>query len=288
MVGASAGAVADSRVGPSVHVTIRDGRGEAANRVAIAFQRVSKLVDAFGWRRAVRLYVDERVRGRVQRVQARGAPPLWVRTGRGQSDVDTLLHIWRECCYQVQATSDPEWIIDAGANAGYATRWFAETFPTAKVIAIEPDPDNVELLRRNTEGLANVIIVPGALAATAGTATLVDVGEGPWSMRVGEAGAGAGEVVGSVPCVTVESLLMEHGIERIDYFKVDIEGGEIELFEGASAWIDKVDLVAVELHDRFRPGCMRAFIEATVGFDQEYSRGENSFAFRSAGALRVG
>ena len=98
----------------------------------------------------------------------------------------------------------------------------------------------------------------------------------------------AGEVVGSVPCVTVESLLMEHGTERIGYFKVDIEGGEIELFEGASAWIDKVDLVAVELHDRFRPGCMRAFIEATVGFDQEYSRGENSFAFRSAGALRVG
>jgi hypothetical protein len=40
----------------------------------------------------------------------------------------------------------------------------------------------------------------------------------------------------------------------IDLLKVDIEGAEIEVF-GACPWITKVRAIAIELHDRIRPGC---------------------------------
>lgn len=206
---------------------------------------------------------------------------MWVRVGRGETDLATLLHVWNDSCYSMPEINDPTWIIDAGANAGYATRWFSEQFPNATIIAIEPDPTNVELLRRNVDHLSNVTIVAGALAAEMGTADLVDTGEGAWAMRVGAAGEGVGRVIGHVPCVTIASLMADRCIGRISLLKIDIEGGELEVLRASSPWIELVDAIVVELHDRFRPGCMRAFVEATSGFEVEYSRGEDSFALRA-------
>ena len=37
--------------------------------------------------------------------------------------------------------------------------------------------------------------------------------------------------------------------------KIDIEGAEKEVFLNSSSWIDKVDTIIVEPHDRFCPGC---------------------------------
>jgi FkbM family methyltransferase len=42
----------------------------------------------------------------------------------------------------------------------------------------------------------------------------------------------------------------EHGIESIDLLKMDIEGGEKDVLEKSLGWIDSVDTMTVELHDR--------------------------------------
>ena len=39
-----------------------------------------------------------------------------------------------------------------------------------------------------------------------------------------------------------------HGMERIGLLKMDIEGAEEEIFAGDFSWLDKVDIVLVELH----------------------------------------
>ena len=206
---------------------------------------------------------------------------MWARVGLGESDLIALLHIWNEECYLIPEMGDPHWIIDAGANAGYATRWFAERYPMATVVAIEPGPENLAVLRRNVAHLDNVVVVDAALMAAAGTARLIDVDEGPWALRVGEAGEGAGRSLGQVRCVTVESLMEEYDMDRVGLLKIDIEGGELEVFQNSTAWIDRVDAVVAELHDRSRPGCMRAFVEATAGFDHDSTRGENTIAIRA-------
>lgn len=207
---------------------------------------------------------------------------MWARLGRNETDVRTLLHVWKERCYELPGLDEPRWIIDAGANVGYATRWFAESFPDATVIAIEPDLGNIRVLRMNVEHLSNVIVVQAALRPTTGTARLVDVGAGSWGFRVEDAAATEGCVMGDVPCVSIDSLIADYAIEQIDLLKVDIEGGELDLFEASGTWIGQVTAIAVELHDRFRPGCMRAFVRATEGFDREFARGENVFVLRTA------
>jgi FkbM family methyltransferase len=79
--------------------------------------------------------------------------------------------------------------------------------------------------------------------------------------------------------VTVEGLMQEFAIERIDLLKLDIEGAEKEIFgSGTTCWLDRVEVIAIELHDRYRPGCAQAFYSALHGrnYLQEI-RGENIF-----------
>jgi len=80
--------------------------------------------------------------------------------------------------------------------------------------------------------------------------------------------------------VTIPGLMSQYGLTRIDLLKLDIEGAEKELFAAASDWIDKVDAIAIELHDRFKRGCSQAFYNATASFPYEVHKGELVFLFR--------
>jgi len=53
-------------------------------------------------------------------------------------------------------------------------------------------------------------------------------------------------------------------LPHFDLLKVDIEGSEKSMFEHCDAWIDRVRMIVVELHDRFMPGCQSAFESATA------------------------
>ena len=55
-------------------------------------------------------------------------------------------------------------VVDIGANIGAFTLAARRTFPHARVIAIEPDPDNVSLLQRNCGDDALVTICQTAVA----------------------------------------------------------------------------------------------------------------------------
>ena len=71
--------------------------------------------------------------------------------------------------------------------------------------------------------------------------------------------------------------MTKFNIPYIDILKMDIEGAEKEIFEfGYANWIPKVKVMIVELHDRYKEGCSKAFFK-TMG-EYEFSsriRGEN-------------
>ena len=61
-------------------------------------------------------------------------------------------------------------------------------------------------------------------------------------------------------------LLSISGHARISLLKMDIEGAEIDVFSNKpSLWLDKVDALLIQCHDRFRPGCRRALDDAIHG-----------------------
>jgi FkbM family methyltransferase len=143
----------------------------------------------------------------------------------------------------------PNTIVDVGAHIGMASILFALKYPTARIIAIEPEPSNFEALVRNTAPYKTITPIQAALWREDGEVTL-----GASNAHV----KGAFQVVANGPqrvrAITIDTLMREAGIRSIDFLKVDIEGAEIEVFE-SSPWIRNVQVIAIELHDRVRPGC---------------------------------
>jgi hypothetical protein len=73
--------------------------------------------------------------------------------------------------------------------------------------------------------------------------------------------------------------MREVGIETVDILKVDVEGAEYDIFSGCD-WMDKVKLLAIELHDRDRPGCSDAVNAAAARLFQKNERGFVTFYSR--------
>jgi FkbM family methyltransferase len=157
--------------------------------------------------------------------------------------------------------------------------YFALQYSSGRVVAVEPEKGNADLLRRNCEGL-DIVVREAALGAEAGTAFLSDPGHSDWGFRVGESG--------SVPVavVSVPELLAE--AEALQLFplicKIDIEGGEAALFAKNTAWVDRFALIIIELHDWLFPGegNSRSFLRAIAANDFDFMfRGENAFCFNN-------
>ena len=196
--------------------------------------------------------------------------PMYVRAGSSDRRVfrQVLLNLEYDCFPNVR---EPRLIVDCGANVGYASVFFLGRHPSAHVIAIEPEPDNFALLRRNTApyGERVTAIQSGVWShATGLTIRRGEFGDGrEWATQVSETPSGQ---TPDIQAVDLGGVLLASGFPRIDILKVDIERTEMELFgRGTEHWLDRVDNLVIELHG---PDCGKVFFEAVQGKDYELSR----------------
>ncbi len=246
-------------------------------------QRVRRLrayARAFGpLRGAVTL---ARVRGGGERVIELSLPgfgaPIIVRAGT--SDKATFEQVFVSQEYDTSFTDlVPHVIVDGGANVGFATRFFAQRYPRARIYAIEPEESNFELLVRNTHHLDTVTAIRGALWNRSASLRIENPGDEKWAFRVVEAATARGDRVDGV---TVADIMARARTPWIDILKLDIEGAERELFEpGCESWLGRVNLVMIELHDRLRPGCHDSLVRAIRPHDfTMLRRGEHTILLR--------
>ena len=205
------------------------------------------------------------------------------------SDVRVFRTIFIENEYKFDVNREPEFIIDAGANIGLASIYFANQFPNARILAIEPEKENFEILVKNTDLYPNIQPVLGALWGEKAEVEVVDRGLGSWGfMTEGPSDDQAlpGCSHQKVQAMTVDMILERYDVQQVSILKLDIEGAELEVFRNSSSWIHKVDSLIIELHEHMKPGCNRSFYSATGGFDFEWSQGEFVYLTRAEGCLR--
>ena len=65
------------------------------------------------------------------------------------SDISTYEQVFGNDEYDFSLNNPPRVIVDGGANIGLASIYFANRYPDAKIIAIEPEASNFSLLQRN-------------------------------------------------------------------------------------------------------------------------------------------
>lgn len=198
----------------------------------------------------------------------------------GGSDIEVFKKIFFDHEYRLPFDKRPGTILDLGANTGLASLYFRLHFPEAQIVAVEPDPDNFAMMQRHLGGLQGVVLVKAAVWSHDGEIVLTDPGVGSWGLRVEEEPLAAGSACRQVPAVSMITLLGQFPGGRVDLLKMDVEGAEKQVFESSSAWIQNIDAIAIELHDRYKPGCSRAFFTAVQSLPCEQVIGENYFVWR--------
>lgn len=167
---------------------------------------------------------------------------------QGTSDVLAIRQVFVRHEYRrLQALKSVDTIIDAGANIGAASVLFLTMFPRAQLIAIEPDPGNVAVLRRNLEPYGErVTVAEAAIWPVAEPLQLVPAqfrDKLDWSNQVKP--ASTGQIVDGL---TMQQLLENSHWREIDLLKIDVEGAEVELFKGDTSWLSMVRNLCIELH----------------------------------------
>jgi FkbM family methyltransferase len=200
----------------------------------------------------------------------------------GTTDVAAFEHVFCKEEYGFRLLHKPSVIVDVGANVGMSAIFFSLQYPTAKVIAIEPEPSNFAVLSRNAKRFANIVPVHAGLWNRDGRVTIQDGGSGSWGTRVSDTVDSSAIFARSL---TMSTLLAEYEIKQIDLLKIDAEGAECEIFEDFARWISQVSVICAELHDRFRPGCSESFELATTEFPIKWRRGELICAAREGTIL---
>jgi FkbM family methyltransferase len=234
------------------------------NRIRVLrfwFGQVFRVAAATSWGSALSLFYNAYFRRR-RLVALRGGrftAPIFVRSDG--TDMAAFEQVFFQKQYDLAPDGEVKWVIDAGANIGCASRFFRLKFPNATVVAVEPDEANFSMLERNTASDPKIFRRRAALWPVSEPVAIADPKAASWAFQVRPATEGEAQF----PSVTVPELIAEHGIDVIDVFKIDIEGAEERLFSApVDAWLPKVRMLHIELHDRTNPGCSAALFRAVL------------------------
>ena len=131
--------------------------------------------------------------------------------------------------------------IDAGANFGVYTLSLAQRAGTGgRVWAIEPGEQAANYLERSVaaNGYTHVDVVRCALSAADGSGFL-QTGITPELRRLVRDDSSA-----AVGVRSLDSLAAERGIDRVDFMKIDVEGEECNVLEGAAGFLESESAAA--------------------------------------------
>lgn len=189
-------------------------------------------------------------------------------------DVMTLFQIYFGKEYEMPFAIEPEYIIDCGANIGLSAVYYANHYPNAKIIAIEPDDNNFRFLQQNTIYYSNVVCLKKAIWSEKKQIELIDIGTGNWSLQSKEVKA---STPNSIEAIGIMDLVEEYGINEIGILKVDIEGAEKQLFsENYESWLKITKSIAIELHPNIDHEIPAIFNHAIKNINcKKYHSGEN-------------
>jgi FkbM family methyltransferase len=198
--------------------------------------------------------------------------PIYYRDGT--SDADVVQQIFRKQEYAcVASESGVRTILDCGANIGCSAVYLLNRYPQARLVAVEPDRGNFEILRRNLKPYRGRALAVNAGVWSQSVPLKVQRGDyrdgREWSFRVRPCAAGE---VADFQALTVGDLMKAGGFNDLDLLKIDVERSELELFNDAELyqpWLRKTRTIAVELHDE---ECEAVFHNAVASSDWEVTQ----------------
>ena len=148
---------------------------------------------------------------------------------------------WEPEIWQAISSGLPEGgvMLDVGAHIGYdSLKASVKVGPTGRVVAFEPNPKTLAILRDNiaASNAHNVVVQPIACTDSEQTLTLFDAtpGGNSGSSSLSQQNAGPLSRSYTVRGRPMDDVLAELGVTRVDVVKIDVEGAELVVLRGAA------------------------------------------------------
>jgi len=201
---------------------------------------------SFGTRQTAKLYGARAIRRPTIQFRVPEMPHT-ISCRPTEPDLFTICHVFVERDCDVPIPLAPRLIVDAGANVGYVSVYYANQFPEAEIVALEPDLGNLAVAERNCAPYSRIELLRAGLWPRDTALRIVDPNVKSWMFQVREASE---EETETVEGISIATLLRRTGHERIDILKLDIEGSEEPLFASPDCqdWLPSVDVIVVETH----------------------------------------
>jgi FkbM family methyltransferase len=174
-------------------------------------------------------------------------------------------------------------IIDCGGNIGLSAVWFATQFPKAKIVVVEPDAENLELLRLNVAPFGErVQVVAGAVWNRPAQLRIVNPQSGSAAFRVEETD---GQARDGIRAYSIDELCEIGGNSLPMIVKIDVEGAQKALFSSNTDWVGRAGMIGLELDDWLMPwaGTSRPFFRCLSEYEYDFLlSGEAIYCFNAA------
>jgi FkbM family methyltransferase len=168
-------------------------------------------------------------------------------------------------------------IIDVGANVGHYSEYLLTLMPQARIIAIEPHPGNFRRLFDRLNSRA--VLLNTAIGSTPGRTTLFDYATSGSDLATSVPAvleevftdfSHGSSVSVEVPVTTLDDIIEEHELPRVDLLKIDVEGLEIEVLKGAGQSLSQKKILCIQfefnLHNAYVHTLFRDFVQLLPGF----------------------
>ena len=166
-------------------------------------------------------------------------------------------------------------VLDIGAWIG-STILFALACGAEKIIALEPNPESYEIIRKFIQSNPNYSKrIELTNRAVSNRREMLSMG-----LAEGESDTSTSGIAGNdfeVEAITLNDIIAEYALNQIDLVKIDIEGAEVFLWEALSGLSFRPgQTVHLSVHVSFFPeGVSRqAFVDSLRGFGIYDDRGE--------------
>jgi FkbM family methyltransferase len=222
------------------------------NKATYLFMRATSRAPRRGWHTSARHWYRYpfSLFGEVLWSRQLGA---WFRA-ENEAAMESMLH---EDSYEPVdwvAPNEGDIVLDVGAFVGWHTIRAARLVGlSGRVISLEPDIINRRQLEANLtlNKIANCTVVPLGAWSTPHDNLGWYTEKSPDCCRIDVSKSPSSE---GIRATTVDNLVAETGLNRVNWIKMDIEGGEVEALKGAAKTMrDHRPSVFVELHDTVQP-----------------------------------
>ncbi len=146
--------------------------------------------------------------------------------------------------YKTDFDNSAPLIYDCGANIGLSVIYLKKHYPSARIVAFEPDEYNYKLLSENIQSMRLSGVELRKQAVWVQNTRLNFQQEGTMSSRV-NASNHSGEA--NVEAIRLKELLQH----RIDLLKMDIEGAEYQVIKDIEDKLYLIDRIFLEYHGSF-------------------------------------